>query len=61
MNHDQRPPETTPIDTEAAIANAVRILQFAEDELANPQRMQALTDLGHSWLGLAGLLDERER
>lgn len=54
-------PQTAPIDTKTAIHNAVRILAFAENELSNPQRMQALTELGHTWLDLASLLDERER
>lgn len=53
-------PQAQSIDYREAVDNAVRLLRFAEGEMANERRMSALTELGHAWIDLAGLILERE-
>lgn len=58
--NDQPQPQSETIVYRDAVANAVRLLRFAEDEMSNERRMSALTELGHAWIDLASLVLERE-
>lgn len=47
-------------DFDTAVGNAARIFTFAEDDLANLDRMEKLTILGQAWVNLASLLDDHQ-
>ncbi|MEV4806774.1 hypothetical protein AB0K18_42840 [Nonomuraea sp. NPDC049421] len=44
-----------------ALANATRLLSFAEADATNLALMERLESLADSWLSVAALITERER
>lgn len=48
------------VTPDAALANAVRLLQWAESE-TDLVKMERLEKLADSWIGIARLLTEREQ
>lgn len=44
-----------------AVANATRLLHFAEADATNLALMERLESLADSWLNLASLINDRER
>lgn len=51
---------TEKITADMALANAARLLQFAEAE-TDMAKMERFEKLGDSWVSIAGLLIQRER
>lgn len=47
---------TKPLTAQQAVANAVRLLEFAEQDTTNLQLMESFTRLAEAWTGLATLM-----